>query len=61
MDALGALPDKYRIAATLYHLEGLSVDEIAAALSLSPSAVKMRLSRAREQMRKTLDEERKEA
>lgn len=61
LDALGALPDKYRITATLYLLEELSVDEIAAALSLSPSAVKMRLSRAREQMRKILDEERKEA
>lgn len=54
LDALSALPDKYRAAAVLYHLEGLSVDEIAAALSLSRSAVKMRLSRARQQMRDIL-------
>ena len=54
LDAVGELPEKYRTVVILYHLEEMSIDEIAAALSLSPSAVKMRLSRAREMMREII-------
>lgn len=54
LDAVSELPEKYRAVVILYHLEEMSIDEIAAALSLSPSAVKMRLSRAREKMREIL-------
>lgn len=51
LDAVSELPEKYKAIVILYHLEGLSVDEIAESLSLSASAVKMRLSRARDMMR----------
>ena len=49
--ALDALPFKYRIPLVLYTCEGYSVAEVAGMLELSPSAVKMRLSRAREMFR----------
>jgi len=54
LDAVYTLPDKYKSVIILYHLEEMSIDEIAAALSLSPSAVKMRLSRGREMLRQAL-------
>lgn len=54
LDAVSELPEKYKAVVILYHLEEMSIDEIAAALSLSPSAVKMRLSRAREMMRELI-------
>lgn len=56
LDAVAALPDKYREVVILYHLEEMSVRETAAALTLSESAVKMRLARAREMMRDYLTE-----
>jgi len=45
---LTRLPDKYRACLLLYEHEGFSCAEIAEFLSVSPSAVKMRLMRARE-------------
>src|SRR5579859_6442589 len=45
---LKRLPDKYRACLLLYEHEGFSCAEIAEFLSVSPSAVKMRLMRARE-------------
>lgn len=54
LDAVSELPEKYKAVVILYHLEEMSIDEIASALSLSPSAVKMRLSRAREMMRELI-------
>lgn len=54
LDAVYALPDKYRSVIILYHLEEMRVEEIARALSLSPSAVKMRLSRGRDMLREAL-------
>ena len=56
MEAIAALPDKYREVIVLHHLEELSVRETAAALTISESAVKMRLTRAREMMRAYLTE-----
>ena len=47
MHLLSFLPEKLRIVVILHYLEGLSVEETAAALRLGKSAVKMRLSRAR--------------
>jgi RNA polymerase sigma-70 factor, ECF subfamily len=44
----GLLPHKYAICLWLYESEGLSCAEIAVVLTISPSAVKMRLMRARE-------------
>lgn len=45
---LKRLPEKYRACLLLYEHEGFSCAEIAEFLSVSPSAVKMRLMRARE-------------
>jgi RNA polymerase sigma-70 factor (ECF subfamily) len=42
------MPQKYSICLWLYENDGLSCAEIAEVLSISPSAVKMRLMRARE-------------
>ena len=52
--ALSELPHRYRTIITLHYLEGFSVAEIAAALNLTESAVKMRLSRGREQLKPKL-------
>ena len=49
--ALDTLPLKYRLPLVLYACEGYSVAEVANILGLSPSAVKMRLSRARAMFR----------
>ena len=49
--ALDALPPKYRIPLVLYVYEERTVAEIAEMLRLTVSAVKMRLSRAREKFR----------
>lgn len=54
LDAVYTLPEKYKTVIILYHLEEMSIDEIATALSLSPSAVKMRLSRGRDMLRQLL-------
>lgn len=45
---LGKLPEKYSVCLLLYEHEGFSCNEIADVLKISPSAVKMRLMRARE-------------
>ncbi len=46
-DAIGSLPDQQREAILLRELRGLSYDEVAASLALSPSAVESLLFRAR--------------
>lgn len=50
--ALAALPPRYRVPLVLYLCEERPVVEIAEALGLSVSAVKMRLSRARQMFRR---------
>ena len=47
LDALMELKDKYRIILTLHYVEGYKIEEIAELTGISPSAVKMRLSRGR--------------
>ena len=49
--AVQALNHKYKTVVHLYYYEGLKIDEIAEILQISPSAVKQRLSRAREQLK----------
>lgn len=49
------LPDNYRTAVVLGDLEGFTNGEIAAILGLSIDAVKIRLHRAREKLRRTLE------
>ncbi|MEK7780845.1 MAG: sigma-70 family RNA polymerase sigma factor [Verrucomicrobiota bacterium] len=53
-DALAKLDEKHRLVFVLRDVEGLSVAETAAALGLSESNVKMRLLRARLQLREEL-------
>jgi RNA polymerase sigma-70 factor (ECF subfamily) len=53
-EALAKLDEKHRLVFVLRDVEGLSVNETAAALSLSESNVKMRLLRARLQLREEL-------
>jgi RNA polymerase sigma-70 factor, ECF subfamily len=53
-DALAKLDDKHRLVFLLRDVEGVSVAETAAALNLTESNVKMRLLRARLQLREEL-------
>ncbi len=53
-ESLAKLDDKHRLVFLLRDVEGLSVAETAAALNLSESNVKMRLLRARLQLREEL-------
>lgn len=50
--AISELPDKLRIAIHLCYYEGYSIKEIADILDIAPSAVSMRLTRAKELLRK---------
>ncbi len=47
-EMLDGLPEKFKTVLVLHYLEGFSVEETADILKLSVSAVKMRLSRARD-------------
>ncbi len=55
--ALEQLQEQYRVAVMLHYLEGFSVEETAKILSLSISAVKMRLSRGRQMLKELLEKE----
>ena len=57
LEAVLALPERYRTVVHLFYYEELSVAEIAAALGKSEGAVRTRLSRARGMLRELLDEE----
>ena len=57
VEAVLALPAKYRTAVHLYYYEELSVAEIAAVLGKSEGAVKSRLFRARALLRRYLKED----
>ena len=57
MDAVLALPAKYRTAVHLYYYEELSVAEIAKITGKSESAVKSRLFRARAMLQEALKED----
>ncbi|MDO4516779.1 MAG: RNA polymerase sigma factor [Bacillota bacterium] len=57
LDAVLALPPKYRAAVHLHYYEGYSYDEIARILRISPPAVSMRLHRARNMLRSSLEED----
>lgn len=61
VEAVLALPPKYRAAVHLYYYEELSVEEIAAILGKRPGTIKSRLYRARTQMRRFLMEEDQDA
>lgn len=50
-----SLNPKYKTVIYLYYYEGYATDEIASILHISASAVKMRLKRAREELKKELE------
>jgi RNA polymerase sigma-70 factor (ECF subfamily) len=54
-EAIGSLPEHYRIVIVLRDMEQLSTDETARALGLEESAVKMRLHRARLMVRRQIE------
>jgi len=56
LDAVMALPEKYRAAIHLHYFEGYAVGEVAHMLGIGESAVKMRLSRGRALLRLELEE-----
>jgi len=47
LEALAAVPEKYRIVLALHYVEGYTTPEIAAIIHRTPSAVKMRLRKGR--------------
>jgi RNA polymerase sigma factor (sigma-70 family) len=53
-DALDSLPETYREVLMLHYFAGMDSKEIATALGLSPTAIRMRISRAREQLREEM-------
>ena len=56
--AVQALPRDQREAVVLFYYEDLSTEEIAGIVGAAPGTVRVRLSRAREQLRKRLEVER---
>jgi RNA polymerase sigma factor (sigma-70 family) len=52
--ALGALPEDYRNALILHHLEGHTIEEIAQLLAAPPGTIASRLSRGRAMLRDRL-------
>ncbi len=54
-DAVAELPEHYRAILLLRHREDLSYDEIARVLDLPIGTVKIRIHRAREQIKRRLD------
>jgi RNA polymerase sigma-70 factor (ECF subfamily) len=55
--ALKALPERQRLALTLFHYEGMSQLEVAAVMGISDQAVESLLARARRTLKATLDKE----
>ncbi len=55
--AIMELPEKYRSVVTLHYLEGYSLREIAQLLHIGPSAVSMRLFRAKDILKQQLGRE----
>jgi RNA polymerase sigma-70 factor (ECF subfamily) len=52
--AIEALPEKYRVVITLFHLQGKQYEEIAAVLGLPLGTVKTHLFRAKDLLRQAL-------
>ena len=50
------LPEEMRIAVTLHYLEGYQIKEIASILGTTESTIKNRLLRARNRLKKELEE-----
>jgi RNA polymerase sigma-70 factor (ECF subfamily) len=55
--AIDALPEKYRTVITLFHLQNKQYDEIAQVLGLPMGTVKTHLFRAKDLLRKALEDD----
>ncbi len=55
--ALKALPDRQRLALTLFHYEGMSQIEVGEAMGISDEAVELLLARARRTLKVSLKDE----
>ena len=49
--------EKYREPVILHYFEGFRIEEISSILGIGQSAVKMRLARGREMIKKRMEEE----
>jgi RNA polymerase sigma factor (sigma-70 family) len=58
-NAIGKLPDGYRVVLTLYLLEGYDHEEIASILGITESTSKTQYLRAKEKLRKLLGNEKR--
>ena len=56
-ETINSLPEDYRTVTVLFYYEDMKITEIASVLNVSEDTVKKRLSRAREKLRRLLDEE----
>ncbi len=56
-DAISALPEKHRLPLVLHHYEGYTTREIASILRVPEGTVKARLVRARDLLKKSLEEQ----
>ncbi len=54
-DILNFLEKKYRIPIYLYYFEGYNISEIASILKISESAIKMRMKRAKDLLKKEME------
>ena len=57
IEALTALPEKYRLVLTLYYIEGYRIEDIAKIISRTSSAVKMRLQKGRKLLKEIYEKE----
>lgn len=57
IEAIRSLPEQYAECLYLFHVREFSVKEIATHLYIEPEAVKKRLQRARQKLRKILEED----
>lgn len=56
--AIDALPEKMRLAVCLHHIAGCTIDEVAAALDVSPGTIKSNLHDARQRLRAQMEDPR---
>ena len=54
LDAIVALPQPYRVALELFHVQGLSVEDVSRVLALNENTVKSHLARGRAILRRRL-------
>ena len=57
LEALMTLPEKFRFVLTLYYVEEYRIEDIAKMIGRTPSAVKMRLQKARRLLEETFRKE----